>query len=172
MHQTNFFLKRISTKTKIGTLHLFASDRGLHAICVASRIDEVKKRLTQRTNGFKATAIAKGHLRKAKENLDKYFSGDTKALEKIKVFTLGTEFQTKVWSQLRAVPVGKTVTYSQVAKKIGKPKAYRAVAMACRDNLICLSIPCHRVVRGDGSLGGYNAGGVSKKKLLLKHEGV
>tara|TARA_B110000967_G_C18695630_1_gene465243 strand:+ start:32 stop:316 length:285 start_codon:yes stop_codon:yes gene_type:complete len=85
----------------------------------------------------------------------------------------GTKFQIKVWNYLRKIPRGKVITYSQVAKSIGKPLAVRAVANAIGKNPYPLKIPCHRVIRSDGSLGGYSGkGGVKTKKLILKREGI
>ena len=84
----------------------------------------------------------------------------------------GTQFQLKVWSYLKKIPKGKLKTYAQVAKAIGKPKAVRAVANAIGKNPFPPKIPCHRVIRSDGKLGGYSAkGGVKTKKKLLKNEG-
>jgi methylated-DNA-[protein]-cysteine S-methyltransferase len=84
----------------------------------------------------------------------------------------GTEFQLKVWSYLKKIPKGKLKTYAQVAKAIGKPKAVRAVANAIGKNPFPPKIPCHRVIRSDGKLGGYSAkGGIKTKKKLLKNEG-
>jgi methylated-DNA-[protein]-cysteine S-methyltransferase len=85
----------------------------------------------------------------------------------------GTKFQLKVWHYLKKIPKGKTKTYLEVAKAIGKPSAFRAVANAVGKNPYPLKIPCHRVIRSDGSMGGYSAkGGVKKKKILLKREGI
>jgi methylated-DNA-[protein]-cysteine S-methyltransferase len=85
----------------------------------------------------------------------------------------GTTFQLKVWSYLLKIPLGKIKTYKQVAIGIGKPKAYRAVANAIGKNPYPLKIPCHRIIRTDGSLGGYSGkGGIKKKKLLLRKEGI
>ena len=84
----------------------------------------------------------------------------------------GTQFQLKVWSYLKKIPKGKLKTYAQVAKAIGKPKAARAVANAIGKNPFPPKIPCHRVIRSDGKLGGYSAkGGIKTKKKLLKNEG-
>tara|TARA_B100001758_G_C18017571_1_gene406335 strand:- start:127 stop:402 length:276 start_codon:yes stop_codon:yes gene_type:complete len=84
----------------------------------------------------------------------------------------GTKFQVKVWTFLRKIPRGSVITYSQVAKAVGKPLAVRAVANAIGKNPYPIKIPCHRVIRADGSLGGYSAnGGVKMKKKLLKKEG-
>ena len=85
----------------------------------------------------------------------------------------GTKFQLKVWAYLSKIPRGRVKTYSQVAKAIGKPLAVRAVANAIGKNPYAPKIPCHRVIRSDGSLGGYSGkGGVKTKRFLLKKEGI
>ena len=85
----------------------------------------------------------------------------------------GTKFQVKVWRYLKKIPVGSTKTYSQVAKAIGTPLAVRAVANAIAKNPYPPKIPCHRIIRSNGSLGGYSAkGGLKTKKKLLKKEGI
>jgi len=85
----------------------------------------------------------------------------------------GTEFQLKVWNYLKKIPKGKVKTYRDVAKAIGKPLAVRAVANAIGKNPYPPNIPCHRVIRSDGSLGGYSGkGGVQKKRRLLRSEKV
>lgn len=90
-------------------------------------------------------------------------------IEKLK----GTDFQKKVWRALLEIPKGKTITYKELAKKINKPKAIRAVANAVGANPITIKIPCHRVIRSDGSLGGYSGkGGVKTKRALLEKEGI
>ena len=85
----------------------------------------------------------------------------------------GTNFQLKVWNYLKKIPRGKVKTYSEVAKSIGKPLAVRAVANAIGKNPYPPKIPCHRVIRSDGLLGGYSGkGGVKTKRFLLKKEGI
>ena len=85
----------------------------------------------------------------------------------------GTKFQLIIWAYLRKIPRGSLKTYSQVAKAIGKPFAVRAVANAIGKNPYAPKIPCHRVIRSDGSLGGYSGkGGVKTKRFLLKKEGI
>jgi AraC family transcriptional regulator of adaptative response/methylated-DNA-[protein]-cysteine methyltransferase len=81
----------------------------------------------------------------------------------------GTAFQQRVWQALREIPAGETVSYAEVARRIGTPKAVRAVAGACAANNLAVAIPCHRVVRNDGSLSGY-AWGVERKRMLLDRE--
>lgn len=85
----------------------------------------------------------------------------------------GTPFQKKVWKVLLSIKKGKTITYKELAKKVGKPKAVRAVGNAVGANPVIVTIPCHRVVRSDGSLGGYSGkGGIKAKRALLLKEGV
>ena len=84
----------------------------------------------------------------------------------------GTKFQIKVWKYLKSIPKGKVKTYKQVAIGINRPKSARAVANACGKNPYAPKIPCHRVIRSDGGIGGYSAkGGIKTKKNLLKSEG-
>ena len=86
---------------------------------------------------------------------------------------IGTKFQLKVWSYLRKIPRGRVKTYSQVAKAIRRPLAVRAVANAIGKNPYAPKIPCHRVIRSDGSLGGYSGkGGIKTKRFLLQKEGI
>lgn len=82
----------------------------------------------------------------------------------------GTEFQKEVWRALQQIPAGETLTYSDIGKKIGKPSAVRAVANACAANKLAVIIPCHRVIRTDGSLSGYRWGIDLKAKLLRKEK--
>ena len=85
----------------------------------------------------------------------------------------GTKFQIKVWRAISKIPKGKTQTYKEIARSIGNPNASRAVANACGQNPYLIKIPCHRVVRSDGKLGGYSGkGGMKEKKRLLRNEGV
>ncbi len=81
----------------------------------------------------------------------------------------GTPFQRRVWAALREIPAGATASYSQIAQRIGEPKAVRAVAAACAANKIAMAIPCHRVLRSDGSLCGYRWG-VERKRALIERE--
>ena len=81
----------------------------------------------------------------------------------------GTTFQKKVWSEIDKIPRGNVITYGQIAKNIGRPKAARAVANACGANPNPIIVPCHRVIRSDGELGGYSGpGGIKKKRTIRK----
>ena len=83
----------------------------------------------------------------------------------------GTHFQISVWKELLKIPVGQTKTYKEIAVAIGKPNSSRAVANACAQNPYAPEVPCHRVIRSDGSLGGYSAdGGIKRKRELLAQE--
>ena len=104
-------------------------------------------------------------LDETRRQLDKYFAG------KLRVFDLplapqGTEFQKRVWTALLTIPYGATRTYGQQATTIGQPNASRAVGLANGRNPISIIVPCHRVIRGDGSLGGYRWGLALKQQLL------
>jgi methylated-DNA-[protein]-cysteine S-methyltransferase len=86
---------------------------------------------------------------------------------------IGTKFQVKVWKYLKTIPKGQIRTYLDIAKAINRPKAARAVANAVGKNPYAPKIPCHRVIRSDGTLGGYSGkGGIKTKKKLLKSEGI
>ena len=86
---------------------------------------------------------------------------------------IGTDFQIKVWNAISKIPKGKVKTYKELARSIRKPKASRAVANACGKNPFPIKIPCHRVIRSDGRLGGYSGnGGIITKRKLLRSEGV
>ncbi len=85
----------------------------------------------------------------------------------------GTEFQERVWEEIRKIPLGEVRTYKEIAVAIGRPNSARAVANACGKNPRPIEIPCHRVIRSDGHLGGYSGkGGPSTKRKLLKREGI
>jgi methylated-DNA-[protein]-cysteine S-methyltransferase len=99
-----------------------------------------------------------------------YFAGNYRCLDSIPVSTGGTVFQQQVWSMLRTIPPGTTINYGEIAAKLGKPSAYRAVGGANALNPIPIVLPCHRVVGADASLTGYG-GGIERKHWLLQHEG-
>lgn len=85
----------------------------------------------------------------------------------------GTDFQIRVWQELRRIPRGQVITYAELARRIGRPRSARAVANACGANPLIIIVPCHRVIRSDGSLGGYSAaGGVKRKARLLQKEKI
>lgn len=100
--------------------------------------------------------------------LKEYFNGTRKTFD-LKIHPEGTTFQKKVWKQLETIPFGNTISYLQLSKQLGDPKAIRAVASANGKNPLWIIVPCHRVIGSDGSLTGY-AGGLHRKQWLLNHE--
>jgi len=101
-----------------------------------------------------------------------YFKGDIGAIDRLPVDeSAGTAFQRSVWRALRRIPKGKTISYAELAKRIGKPKAVRAAGLANGQNPISIVVPCHRVIGSNGTLTGYG-GGLPRKKWLLEHEGA
>jgi methylated-DNA-[protein]-cysteine S-methyltransferase len=100
-----------------------------------------------------------------------YFDGDLTALDRLPVYQLAGPGRQRMWEQMRAVPAGTTVTYTELAARAGQPTAPRAAGAACAANLIAPVVPCHRVLRTDGSLGGYYYG-LDRKRWLLHHEGA
>ena len=111
---------------------------------------------------------AVGEVARALQQLKEYEARQRTEFE-LNLVPQGTGFQKAVWDVLLSIPYGETLTYGQIAEKIGNPKAVRAVGGACHNNPIGIVIPCHRVLGKDGSLTGY-AGGVHLKEMLLNHE--
>lgn len=106
----------------------------------------------------------------ARRELEEYFAGDRTTFS-LPIDPHGTEFQRQVWTALRAIPFGGTISYGELARRIGDPKAMRAVGAANGRNPIPIIVPCHRVIGADGSMTGFG-GGIERKKWLLDHEGV
>jgi methylated-DNA-[protein]-cysteine S-methyltransferase len=103
--------------------------------------------------------------------LASYFEGDLSAIEGLPVEAVGTPFQRAVWAALRSIPCGSTLSYADVARRIGRPAAVRAVGLANHANPVGIVVPCHRVIGKDGRLTGYG-GGLDRKRWLLEHEGA
>ncbi len=110
-------------------------------------------------------------LERAQECISAYFDGTSIHLDVPVDFLTGTPFQKEVWRALREIPYGETRSYGQIAARIGRPKAARAVGRACGKNPVALVVPCHRVIASDGSLGGFSSG-LAIKKALLEREGA
>jgi methylated-DNA-[protein]-cysteine S-methyltransferase len=103
--------------------------------------------------------------------IKRYFDGDMNAIDSLPVATAGTPFQREVWRALRDIPAGTTSSYGELARRIGRPAAVRAVGLANGSNPIGVVVPCHRVIGSNGSLTGYG-GGIERKRWLLEHEGA
>ncbi len=106
-----------------------------------------------------------------KAALTAYFAGELSALDAIPVMTGGTAFQRKLWGALRAIPPGRTLSYTLMAARLGQARAGRAVGSACGANPVAIVVPCHRLISSDAALTGY-AGGLQRKRWLLAHEGA
>jgi methylated-DNA-[protein]-cysteine S-methyltransferase len=103
------------------------------------------------------------------QELQEYFAGERKIFGIQTKFLTGTEFEREVWTELRQIPYGKTISYKELAVNVGKPCAFRAVGNANSKNPMPIIIPCHRVIKTDGSLGGFSCG-IEIKRLLLGME--
>jgi len=107
----------------------------------------------------------------AQELLDQYFAGEPLEFSEVPIrFNWGTDFQNRVWDTIRQIPYREVRTYQWIADRIGRPKAVRAIGNAVGANPVSILIPCHRIVRSDGTLGGYG-GGLERKRRLLTLEG-
>ena len=152
----------------IGTLYLASSDQGVLCISLSGK-EYLLKDLERRVSDMELkenVSKNKGVVKQLKE----YFSGTRKDFD-LPLHLIGTEFQKLVWRQLCRVPFGQTASYKEIAEKIGKPKAMRAVGQANHRNPIPIIIPCHRIIGTNGHLVGFGAG-LDKKQFLLSHEGV
>jgi AraC family transcriptional regulator, regulatory protein of adaptative response / methylated-DNA-[protein]-cysteine methyltransferase len=162
-------LTSTSITTPLGSMIALADDTALYFLAFEDQADlEQEKAALIKITG--ATIVAGGSPITAKlsAELKDYFAGKLTTF-KTPVKLVGTPFQLKVWKALQSIPFGKTVSYAQLSHGIGLPNAFRAVANANGANRLPLIIPCHRVIKSDGQLCGYNSG-VSRKAWLLEHE--
>lgn len=106
------------------------------------------------------------------EAVSAYAAGDPSALGAVAVAQPGSDYRQDVWAAMRRIPAGQTVSYAELAQMAGRPQAHRAAASACANNLVAFAVPCHRVIRSDGSLGGYLYYGTDTKRRLLAREGA
>lgn len=153
----------------LGSILVASSDKGVCAILMGNDPDVLVRDLQDR--------FPKANLVGADSEYEKLVAKVVGFIEAPKIGldlpldVRGTAFQRRVWKELQRIPAGKTVSYSQVADRIGFPKSARAVAQACGANALAVAIPCHRVLRTDGNISGY-AWGVDRKRALLLREGV
>lgn len=149
-------IKSISIETPLGIASIAADAYGITNISIIEDTTEIQD-----------TEIP-DFLKEASNQLQEYFMGKRIDFD-LKLHPSGTDFQKKVWNQLSKIPFGKTVSYLDIAKRLGDPKVIRAAATANGKNPLWIVVPCHRVIGSDGSLTGY-AGGLWRKKWLLEHE--
>jgi len=151
----------------LGRMLIAATDKGICAIQFADSDDELEHGLKHEFP-FAIRRRDDAAMQPCKQNLLHHMRGQ-KLSSSLPLDIQATAFQRRVWSYLQSIPFGTTRTYGQVAKAIGQPTATRAVARACATNPVAVAIPCHRVVRENGEMGGYRWG-VERKKALLELE--
>jgi AraC family transcriptional regulator of adaptative response/methylated-DNA-[protein]-cysteine methyltransferase len=160
-------IRYATARTPLGWVLAASTEVGLRGIELGDSVEELEARLRRRFAGAELAgddpAFA-DRLRRVVALIEDPGGGHDLPLD-----VRGTAFQHRVWDALRALPVGSTATYAEVARSIGRPSAARAVARACASNELAVAIPCHRVVRGDGGLGGFRWG-VGRKRALLDAE--
>ena len=149
----------------VGNLLVAYTEHAIRMIDISDNVNFLKDRIRSEFPGSEKVEIS-GNL-ELKKGIEAFISGED---VKFNLRVDGTPFELEVWSALLDVPYGQTVSYSEIAKRIGKPRAVRAVANACAKNPIPLIIPCHRIIRKSGGLGGYGPG-IEKKIALLEIEG-
>ena len=151
--------------TPMGPLRLYFTDRGLTGLEFAG------EEASPAPEHNAPPPHLKPLIEAAKRELTAYFEGVPTDFAALTLDPRGTPFQVRVWQELRRIPWGQTISYGELARRVGNPKASRAVGQANAVNPIPLIIPCHRVIAGDGSLGGYSSG-PDRKRWLLRHEGA
>ena len=150
----------------LGTVLIARSSKGVCALLIGDDGDGLRTDLAARfpkTRLVSNEAVVRDELAKVIRFVDRPAEGLSLPLD-----VRGTPFQRRVWERLCAIPAGQTVSYSDLARRVGRPAAVRAVAAACAANPIALAIPCHRVIRGDGDLAGYRWGVERKRELIGK----
>jgi methylated-DNA-[protein]-cysteine S-methyltransferase len=158
------------TETPVGEFVIVADQEGnLRAAAWTDHEERMRQslRVQYGEDGFRVEAARDPNgLTSA---ISAYFAGELAAIDNLPVRTAGTAFQREVWSELRKISCGTTVSYGQIAERIGRPAAVRAVGLANGSNPICVVVPCHRVIGANGSLTGYG-GGIERKRWLLDLE--
>ena len=155
------------TDTSLGLILVAASGKGICAILFGEQRAALERELERRLPGAEQRRDD-ARLAQSLACVKAFVESPTSGLE-LPLDPQGTEFQRRVWRALRGIPRGKTASYAEIARRIGAPKSFRAVAQACGANPVALAIPCHRVVRNDGALSGYRWG-VARKLALLERE--
>ncbi len=147
-------------KSPIGFIEIISNELAI------KRINFIKKGKISSKNDFRKSEL----LKEAYKQLKNYFSGKKEVFD-LPLFVKGTGLQQSVWKEILNIPSGETTTYKNIAKKINRPNAYRAVGNAVGKNPIPIIIPCHRVIHSNGDIKGFSAGN-HIKKFLLRHEGI
>lgn len=157
-------------ETPIGELAIVADEAGrLRAVDWTEHDDNMQRSLRLHYGEHGVSLTPARNPAGLSAAMRAYFAGNLKAIDDLPVATGGTEFQRQVWRALRQIPCGETVSYGELARRIGRPAAVRAVGCASESNPISVVVQGHRVIGSDGSLTGYG-GGIERKRWLLAHE--
>jgi AraC family transcriptional regulator of adaptative response/methylated-DNA-[protein]-cysteine methyltransferase len=160
-------IRFVTVATPIGWALVAATGRGICMTALGDDRDSLVASLEERFPSAQLLA-EDAQLKKWAERIVRFITAPDQNLD-LPLDIRGTAFQARVWRALRKIPLGKTASYSELAKALGQPKAVRAVAQACAANKLALLVPCHRVIRSDGDLGGYRWG-LERKRALLARE--
>lgn len=167
---TIFLLERMDTP--LGRMLLATDEQGrLRIIDWQDREEDMHRLIRRQYPGAPITLRETSQISPAARAMQAYLEGDLTAIDTLETACGGTEFQREVWAALRTIPAGSTISYLELATRIGRPKAVRAVGMANGANPISIVVPCHRVIGSTASLVGYG-GGLPRKRWLLEHEKV
>ena len=159
-------IRFISGTSSLGVLLLAFSAEGLCALLLGDDLTTLERDLARRFPG-KPTPQRDEGLKPALEQILRHLEDSRNALD-LPLDLTGSVFQQRVWNALQQIPVGETASYQDIARQLGQPTAFRAVANACGANPLAVIVPCHRVLRQDGSLGGYRWGLERKRQLLAR----
>lgn len=166
---TGTTFRRTLLATPAGTMLAVTRDDAVVVLCFGGAVAQAA-RLLQRVFGVSLDEMSHAPMPAVAFALDAYFlGGDDRPLQALAVSPQGTDFRRAVWSALREVPRGRTVTYGELAARLGMPGKARAVGQAVGGNLLHLVVPCHRVLPASGGSGGFNAG-IDVKEALLALE--
>ncbi len=159
-------IRFVTVETPIGWALVAATGRGICMTALGDDRDRLGEALRQR---FPAAAVIAedAGLKGWADRIVRFITAPDENLD-LPVDIQGTAFQARVWRALQKIPLGKTASYTEIAAALGQPKAVRAVAQACAANKLALIVPCHRVIRSDGDLGGYRWGLERKRELLAR----
>jgi methylated-DNA-[protein]-cysteine S-methyltransferase len=152
----------------IGPLSVAVRDGRVCVLHFGARSAEVRAAVTR---WYPGEPVEDSNCAALRSTLTRYFDGNLDVLDEIEVEMNGTPFQRQVWKALRSIRVGTTTSYGELARRIGRHAAVRAVGTANGANPVALIVPCHRVIGSNGTLTGYG-GGLDRKRWLLTHEGV
>jgi AraC family transcriptional regulator, regulatory protein of adaptative response / methylated-DNA-[protein]-cysteine methyltransferase len=160
-------IRFVTVSTPLGWALVAATARGICMTALGDDRDQLASALRQRFPAAEVVA-EDGGLRQWADRIVRFITAPERNLD-LPLDIRGTAFQARVWRALQKIPLGTTMSYAEVATALGQPKAVRAVAQACAANKLALIVPCHRVIRSDGDLGGYRWG-VERKQALLARE--